>query len=317
MANTGITNKILSLSPYLEVLIRRVYWRNRELTSRFKKTIPQNSDLKNFNKIKDQLNDFGVKKGDILVLHASYEMLEGTGKLPKQIIEELLDLLGTTGTLAMNSSRAFPEEKIKGDYLNANYNDLIVNYNVHKSRVWTGVLPFFMLKHKDAKISRFPINPIVAVGFHAERMIENNIKGKLNSSCGFNSSWKYCVDNNAVIVGLGTDLTHSLTIMHVAEEIMGDKWLVKDWFRERQFRVVDNDFDEIITVNERNPQWGCLHFAERTLCKDLINSGILKTATIDGVLVEVINSKELISFLNSKNKNGYPYFNFKKNDIRI
>ncbi|WP_310556236.1 AAC(3) family N-acetyltransferase [Flavobacterium sp.] len=312
MANTGITNKILSMSPYLELLIRKFYWSNRDLISKFKKTKPQFNQLRDFDKIKDQLQKFGIHTGSILVLHGSYEVLEGTGNSPKKIIDELLDLVGKDGTLAMNSSRIFPEEKVKDNYLTADYSNQIVNYNVHKSRVWTGVLPFFMLKHKEAKISRFPINPIVAIGFHADKMIENNIVNELNSSCGVNSSWKYCVDNNAIIVGLGTDLTHSLTIMHVAEEIMGSKWPIKDWYRERQFQVIDNDFQKIIKVNERKPKWGTLHFAERTLCRDLLRAGILKTTTVDGVLVEVINSKELIDFLNSKNKNGYPYFNLKK-----
>ncbi len=309
MANTGIKNKILSLSPYLELFIRKIYWNNRVFISKLNNSKPILNQLTDFDKIKMQLQSFGVKKEDILVFHGSYEALENTGNSPKKIIDELLDLVGDKGTLVMNSSRIFPEEKLQENYLTANYSNQIVNYNVQKSRVWTGVLPFFMLKHKEAKISRFPINPIVAIGYHAGKMIENNTIGNLNSSCGFNSSWKYCADNNAIIVGVGTDLTHSLTIMHVAEETMGSKWPVQDWYRERQFRIIDKDFDEIIKVNERKPKWGTLHFAERTLCKDLINSGILKTITIDGVLVEVINSNELITFLNSKNKNGYPYFN--------
>jgi aminoglycoside 3-N-acetyltransferase len=312
MANTGIKNKILSLSPYLELFIRKIYWSNRVLISKLNKSKPIFNQLTDFDKIKMQLQSFGVKKEDILVFHGSYEALENTGNSPKKIIDELLDLVGDKGTLVMNSSRIFPEEKLQGNYLTSNYSNQIVNYNVQKSRVWTGVLPFFMLKHKEAKISRFPINPIVAIGYHAEKMIENNINTPLNSSCGENSSWKYCVDNNAVIVGVGTDLTHSLTIMHVAEEIMGIKWPVKNWYRERKFRVIDNDFDEIVTVKERRPKWGTLHFAERTLCKDLENSGILKSTIIDGVLVEYINSKELITFLNSKNENGYPYFNLKQ-----
>lgn len=309
MANSSFTNKILSFSPYLELFIRKVYWQNQKLLSGRKKNTFPSYELKDFKKIINQLKDFGVRTGDILVLHGSYDTLEGTGKSPNDIIEDLLDLVGVEGTLAMNSSRIFPEEKLKDNYLNADYKDEIVTYNVRKSRVWTGVLPFFMLKHKKAKISRFPINPIVAVGRFAEEMIENNIIGELNSSCGINSSWNFCADNNAIIVGLGTDLTHSLTIMHVAEEVMGDNWPINNWYRERLFKVVDDDFDKIIKIKERNPKWGTLHFAERTLCKDLLKSGILKTKTIDGVLVEVLRSNELIDFLNSKNKNGYPYFN--------
>ncbi|OHT44639.1 AAC(3) family N-acetyltransferase [Flavobacterium tructae] len=313
MGNQSVVNKILSLSPYVELFVRKIYWNNIKLSSNLKKrSIQQSVELKDFNKVKRQLTDFGLNKGDILILHGSYEAIEKTGKTPNNIIDELLELVGDEGTLAMNAARVFPEEKSKDNYIDADYANQIVTYNVRKSRVWTGVLPFCMLRYKESKVSRFPINPMVAIGKYASQMMEENISGELNSSCGVNSSWKFCADRNAVIVGLGTDLTHSLTIMHVAEEIMGENWPVDDWYRERTFNVIDNDFEEIVKVKERKPKWGTLHFAERTLCKDLLKIGILKTTIIDGVLVEFLKSKELIEFLNSKNRNGYPYFNVKK-----
>ena len=312
MANNSLIYKTLAFHPLIEISVRYLYWTNINFLKKFKINKTKLYKLNDFSKITKQLIDFGLDKGDILILHGSYESIEKTGKSPNNIIDELLELVGSEGTLAMNSARVFPEEKSQDYYIKTDYTNQIVTYNVRKSRVWTGVLPFCMLKYKEVKISRFPINPIVAIGKYADEIISKNIDGELNSSCGMNSSWKFCVDNNAVIVGLGTDLTHSLTIMHVAEEIMGANWPVDDWYRERTFRVIDNDFDEIVKVKERKPKWGTLHFAERTLCKDLLKAGILKTTIIDGVLVEFLKSKELIDFLNSKNKNGYPYFNIKK-----
>ena len=40
-------------------------------------------------------------------------------------------------------------------------------YDIHKSRVWTGVLPHIMVKDPRAEISEFPFNPIVALGKYA------------------------------------------------------------------------------------------------------------------------------------------------------
>lgn len=311
MANTGLKNKILSLSPFIEIIIRNFYWTHKSIFSRLNSNRLNSNRLISFEKIIMKLKDFGLKKGDILLLHSSYEQLENTGKTPQNIIDDFIDLIGDEGTLVMNSSRIYPEEKKKGDYLNAEYNNEIVTYDIKKSKVWTGVLPFVMLKDKRSKISKFPINPVVAIGKLADKMIEKNISEENDYPCGINSSWKFCVDNNALIIGLGVDLTHSLTIMHVAEDIMGENWPIKNWYRNRKFRIIDseNNFDKIINVKERNPKWGALHFAERTLCKDLLNAGILKTAIIDGVIVEAIRANELIYFLNSKNKGGYPYFN--------
>lgn len=308
MANNSFFNKILSISPIVEIFIRRIYWLNNNLFSKFKKNNPNNSQLKSFEKIISQLYKFGLTEGDILVLHSSFDCLQSTLKSPKNIIDELLLLIGENGTLVMNASRSFPEEKKHKDYLRTEYNNEVVIYDVKKSRVWTGVLPHTMVKDKRSKISRFPINPIVAIGSKSVDITENNITGEF--PCGLNSSWKYCVDNNALVVGIGVDLTHSLTIIHVAEDMLGINWPIKNWYRERKFRVIDtqNNFDKIIDIKERHPKWGTLHFAERTLCKDLLKAGILKSELIDGVLVESLRAKELIDFLNQKNQNGYPYF---------
>jgi aminoglycoside 3-N-acetyltransferase len=308
MANLGIFKKMLAFSPLIEILVRRVYWLNFSIFSKFKFSHTNNSNLSSFEKITTQLVDFGLKTGDILVLHSSYECLQKTGNSPKTIIEKLILLLGEEGTLVMNAGRNFPEEKKNKDYLKYEYIDEIVLYDIKKSRVGTGVLPFTMVKDKRSVISKFPINPIVAIGRNALEMTEHNLLSEF--ACGINSSWKFCVDNNAIIVGIGTDLTHSLTMLHVAEDLLAFDWPIKNWYRERRFRVVDSDdnFDKIINIYERRPKWGTLHFAERTLCKDLSNVGILKSVIIDGVLVEAIRAKELIDFLNKKNHSGYPYF---------
>jgi aminoglycoside 3-N-acetyltransferase len=192
--------------------------------------------------------------------------------------------------------------------------NVVVNYNTRNSRVWTGVLPSIMVKDRRSKVSKFPLNPIVAIGKQSDFIIENNLSNSSFYSCGIHSGWNYCVNKNALIVSVGVDLTHSLTIMHVAEDRDPEKWPIQNWYRNRKFRIIDPDFnfDEIVEVKERNPYWGTLCFAERTLCKDLINSGILKSVVIDGVLVESLRAEELVSFLNSKNHKGYPYFTFFK-----
>lgn len=311
MANSGLKNYIFSLSPYIEIFFRALYWKNISFFVKFKSNKKNKTPLKDFDKVMDLLKNSGVLEGDILVLHSSFQALEQTKLTPNEVIDRLLCLVGNKGTLVMNSARKFVEDGKYLNYLTHNYNEKATIYNTKKSRVQTGVLPSFMLRHPKAVISRFPLNPIVAIGYKSQKMMENNLID-FATACGKNSAWKFCVDNDAIVVGIGVDLTHSLTIMHVAEDVLDDKWPIKDWYRERTFKVIDDGFEEKIKVRERRPEWGTLHFAERTLCKDLLNKGILKTIVLDGVLIEVIRAKELIDFLNSKNATGYPYYNVKK-----
>jgi aminoglycoside 3-N-acetyltransferase len=312
MANTGLFNKIIAISPYIELLIRRVYWSNKSFFRRFKVLKTPSSTLKSFEKILNKILDFGLHSNDILVLHSSYDALQSTDVSPNEIIEQILGILGENGTLVMNSARSFPEEKAFSDYFDPGIADIVVNYNTRKSRVWTGVLPFTMIRDKRSKISKLPLNPIVAIGKQSELMLSNELLDNELYSCGVNSGWNYCVNKNALIVSIGVDLTHSLTIMHVVEDQDPNNWPIKNWYRDRKFRIIDPDshYDEVIKVKERAPQWGALCFAERTLCKDLLNAGILKSVVIDGVLVEALRAQELVTFLKNSNKSGYPYFKF-------
>ena len=87
---------------------------------------------------------------------------------------------------------------------------------------------------------------------------------------------------------------------------------IKDWYRKRKFKIINKDFVLTKTFNERKPDWGKLHFGERTLAKDLLAESIMNSVSIDGVLVESLRSKDLFNYLNSRNHSGYPYFWIKK-----
>lgn len=291
-------NNLLSLSPYLEVLVRHIYWK----TSFFRKysKIRFSQALNTFydiDKLLDFLVDSGIQKGQILILHSSFDKLANTKLTPNQVIKKFLDFLGPDGTLAMNAGRTLSSEDEHG----------FITYDINNSRVWTGVLPAFLVKYNGAEISKFPVNSMAAIGPSAANMMKDNIVGEFPTSCGPNSSWKYCLDNNAWIVGLGIDLTHSLTMIHVAEEC-SENWPIMDWYDTRSYRIIDSQIVDEVTIRVRKEKWGKLHFAERTLYKDLLKNGILKKCKIDGLNVEIINSKSLVDFLNNRNKKGYPYF---------
>lgn len=316
MANTGLINKIFSISPYIEILFRKIYWNNIDFFAKYNAKKLKNDHIKtkltDFDKITKYLNEEGLGTGQIMIVHSSYESLENTKLNPNQVIQKLLDFVGEEGTLAMNSARKFKEEKDVTYTLKENYSGITCTYDLKKTKVWTGVLPFYMVRNPKAEISEFPINPMVAIGKKAKEMMKHNLN--CNMAAGIGSSWNYCVENNAVIVGIGIDLTHSLTIIHVAEDANVHNWPIKNWYRNRNFLIINGAEKKEITVKERNPKWGTMHFAERSLCKDLIKNGILVCTTIDGVQVEYVYAKKLIDFLYSKNGSGYPYFGISKKE---
>jgi aminoglycoside 3-N-acetyltransferase len=298
----NIKDRIFTISPYFELILRHFYW-NKYLHKLLKKIISflKSSSIKenkNFNidDIFDTLSKNNINNGSLIILHSSYETLSKTGLSPKEIINKFINYLGEDGTLAMNAARIIKKDKIE---------DVEV-YNLQSSRVWTGVLPAIMVKDPRSYISKFPINSMVAIGKLASNMMENNIKIDYLSSCGPHSSWNFCYENNAEIIGIGIDLVHSLTMIHVAEETIN--WPVKNWFTDRNFKIIDNDNTIYLKIKDRKLKWGQKHFAERTLYKDLLNNSILKIFKINSIEIQFINSKQLIEYLYKKNSKGYPYF---------
>lgn len=103
----------INISPYTEVLMRKIYWNNISRTSRFRPKYRNNNinfNSINFDNIIDNLKNRGIGKGSIIIVHSSYDLLEISGLLPEEINSKLLELVGTEGTLVMPAIRKYKEE---------------------------------------------------------------------------------------------------------------------------------------------------------------------------------------------------------------
>lgn len=312
MANAGIKNRLFSLSPHIEMILRRVFWSNVQALSRYKRASSgtKSSEL-DYSAVMKLLRDWGVEEGDLLVVHSSYGALKGRGKTANEVLDFLFGLVGKAGTLAMPAIPKFDNDPPYENYLTVEpCEDDTFEYDVQKSKVTTGVLPLMLHKRPGSKRSRFPINSLVASGPLALELFANELDAANPLACGKGSAWHKISLWNGKILGLGTDLTHSLTSIHVSEDAYEDEWPVADWYRLKKFKIRDEHFEREINIRERRPKWGALHYGERTLCKDLMREGILKSSTEFGILIEMLDAAELDQFLRAKQERfpGYPYF---------
>jgi len=311
MPNRSRLNKLMGSSHHIEMIIRRLYRSAifsgslKKINKKKRKTVIDKID---FNKIIDHLKSIGIKKGDTIIVHSAYSPLKGAGLSPEQIVNSLKDLVGDEGTLVMPVIRKYPESPSEDNALTASIDKIKFTYDVKKSKVWTGIIPKTLMNKDQAKTSRFPLNTVTALGPEADNIIKDNLNGDLPTPNGNNSSWKYLTDINAWVISIGTDLTHSLTMIHTAEDVKKEKWPINGWYRKKHFTIIDGDFRQEKTVLERHPKWGMLHFGERKLCNDLISEKVMTTSEVEGVIVESLKSMELYNFLNNKNGKGYPYF---------
>jgi len=306
---------LLSASPWIEVAVKTAYWRSPRIhqllsPAKRKRTVarpaPASAGL-SMERILSAMDSLGARDTSVLLVHSAMKALEPTGLSPREICEQLSAYLGPDATLAMPAIPMFRKEP-KGI---ARMGDAICSqrlvYDVRRTPPWTGALPWSLMSMPDAVRSRHPLNSMVAKGPLASEMMRRNLDGPSPLPCGEQSSWKFCADQDATIVCLGVDASHSLTMIHVHEDCQDGRWPVAGWYRERLFHIKDSDFEADVTVRERHPKW-TIHFAERTLQKDLLRQGILKVAYIDGLRIEACNSAKLLDFLGSRPSPTYPYW---------
>ena len=308
---------VMSASPWVEVGIRKLYWgspvlpsingRLDELRKKRAKGKKRASPSTSIGQIVDQLRSWGLGAGDLIVLHSGYRGIRAGGSSPDDVLDALLEFVGPDGTLATPAIPYWPEAPQGYEFMTADVSGLVLDYDPATTPAWTGAVPNAMLKRAEARRSSHPLNSMVAIGPMAEAMMEDNLAGDRAFANGPTSSWNFCNENGAKVVAMGADMAHSLTMIHLAEDLMGEDWPVIDWYRDRTFRILVGGEWQEHGVRERCPRWSH-HYGERTLSKDLRRTGICKHATLDGVNLELLSSPVMIDYLNSRNSTLYPYF---------
>jgi len=313
----GKMYKIIALiSPCVEINLRKVYWKNIKFLKKFNPHKPSTSIHKqiknvNFEKIIEWYKHMGIGQGDLLIVHSSYAGLAAVELSPDQIIDNLLKLIGPNGTLVMPVIRSYREEPNPEQLLKVSTDNVISVYDVKRTPVTSGLLPFRLMRRKNALISHHPLNPLCAIGPLAKKMMANNLYGDFPSPHGPYSSWRFCYDHGAKVVSLGIDIEHHNTIIHIAEESFDNwKWSDTEWFRKRIFDIIDEEKQtQRIVVKERKPIWGLLHFTDIRLNHDLKKLNIMKVNKIENIVeVGYVDVQKLIPYLRSKNNTGYPYY---------
>lgn len=161
--------KLICVFPYLEMLVRSIYWNNYSLFHKYKPSYKnkKSSNKCDFDILLDVLDKYSLK-GKIVIVHSSYDELESTGLSPEEVVDKLINFLGPESTLVMPCLRKFKEMGKKEDILKKDLSSVLIKYNVRKSPVVSGFLPFALLRKEGSYVSRFPLTPVVAYGKYAK-----------------------------------------------------------------------------------------------------------------------------------------------------
>lgn len=237
--------KIWEKHPYCEVLVRWFFRRFAALFPKGKcpkkrKKHPSSSSLEQTPHdflFREYLNEVGICKGDIVIVHSSMSRLKIFGIGPDEIIRILLDQIGPSGTLVMPVMPVY-DEKENWPHFHEKQK-MVLTYDVQNTLSWTGIITSKFLKIPGVIRSSFPYCSLAAIGPKSQELFSEELKSDL--VFGPYSSWKKLSDAHAKVLFLGADAFHSITEIHLCEDLLGDDWPIKEWYKEQMFNLVFPD----------------------------------------------------------------------------
>ena len=177
--------------------------------------------------IKHILNDLGIQRGDNLLLHSSFVTLSNFVDTPKEVVNEVLEVIGDQGTLLAPTSNI---EMFKQGRYDSEKTSVQSDFGAISEEV--RILP-------GSIRSINPFDSVCGFGPLAEK-----ICGGYNEQCyGEESPWKKVLNYKFKLVMLGVDFFYA-SIVHAAEvdaKVPYRKWI--DYKNKMVHKGVETDFN--------------------------------------------------------------------------
>ncbi|HJS32128.1 MAG TPA: AAC(3) family N-acetyltransferase [Alphaproteobacteria bacterium] len=172
------------------------------------------------------LRSLGVKPGDVVFAHVSYDSFVGFTGGPLDVLSSLRQAVSTTGTLMMPS---IPFEGLAQDYVRSGR-----TFDVRRTPSLAGLVTELYRRAPGTARSLHPTHPVLACGPNADELLRDHMRAR--TPCGEHSPFADLADAGAKIVLLGTGID-VLTYYHYLEEVLEDT-LPRSPFTKETFDVV-------------------------------------------------------------------------------
>jgi aminoglycoside N3'-acetyltransferase len=181
--------------------------------------------------LKDKFLSLGVKKGDVIFIHSSWDEFYNYEGTPEEFIDMVLDLIGDEGTLVMPS---YPLIRKKGGV-----------FSLKTTPTLAGLLPEVFRNYKKIERS-IDAHSVAAYGKHAKYLTESHIHSE--TSWDENSPYYKLGELKAKVFSLGLGKYHVGTIMHCADSILRRKYEYFDLFFKKKEQIKIKNIDGEIIV---------------------------------------------------------------------
>ena len=240
------------------------------------------------------LRRVGVRLGDIVIVHSSFDRFEAFNGKPTEIILALQQAVGPLGTLLM------PTLPFTGTAVAYVANGGIFDVVRTPSRM--GLLTELFRRSPGVVRSVHPTHPVAAWGMRSEEIIAGHHLA--TTPCGLGSPFTRLLEHGGKILLLGTGI-EAMTFFHAVEERLEPEMPFTPFTKET-FLLYSKDRDGTVlssTTRLFAPEWSRLRNLA-PLSAALRQRGAWRTARIGGLEVILLGAVDVVDACRDLAKSG-------------
>jgi aminoglycoside 3-N-acetyltransferase len=227
------------------------------------------------------LRKLGIRAGDIVFVHSSFDQMRSVRATPAEIIEILCESVGESGTLAMPT---FPMTGTSQEYLERNR---VFDWRRTPSRA--GILTEIFRRMPGTERSLHPTHAVAARGALAKWLTEGHERSRVpfDEHSPFHKLWS----RDTLILRIGR--FEAMTFRHLADHLIQDNIGYPIYNVDvTQVRVIGKDGKEcVVSTKAHNPNLSCDH---GIVLKRMAREGLVKTTKAGRVLLALVKLSDYI-----------------------
>ncbi|MBX7116692.1 MAG: AAC(3) family N-acetyltransferase [Myxococcaceae bacterium] len=246
-----------------------------------------------------ELKALGVSQGRDLLVHCAWDGMPQLAAKPSELLAVLRSLSGGA-TLLMPSHPALTEK------------NGVPFFEVERTITRMGLLSEAFRRTPGVKRSPFPLAPVCALGPKAELYTRDYRAESNGTPWGKGSPYFELGQQHGQVLVLGIDFVRTLTLMHVAFDVLGEQNPIADFYEPVEVDVKRGGQVERWHVKQQRRSLDG-HLATIAFRRMALRSGTVRERVLGGIRIAVVDAHAFLQWhLPIAQSTGLPYWAFRR-----
>jgi aminoglycoside 3-N-acetyltransferase len=244
------------------------------------------------------LDAIGLQRNRDLLVHSSWAGLRQLRAKPSEVVATLRSYTGDAATLVMP---AHPIEKEEGGLL---------LFDVERTPSRMGMLSETFRRTPGVVRSPVPVAPVSALGRAAAEYTSDYRGDSSSTPWGIGSPWWQICERDGQVLVLGVDFVRTLTLMHVAFDVLGAENPIDDYYEDVHYLVTQRGVAERWTMRRQRRDLET-YLATLAFRRLALEAGVVRSTTVSGIQVAILDAKRFLAWhLPIARTTGLPYWGY-------